>query len=172
MTQTTILLVDAEGESMRRRVKSPQVVTSLARKLHIPCYDINRVGYPQRMRDYNLRQKRAENTTTRAGSSTSRARTTSRDASERARTERTQTRRQDHSRRAQQETPPRRAPHEQRAITVLESAAGVRLSAGAEDRELQTLLRKARAAAHPDRHGGDRRMWDRVEEAARTLGLD
>lgn len=161
MTQTTILLVDAEGESMRRRVKSPQVVTSLARKLHIPCYDINRVGYPQRMRDYNLRQKRAENTTTRAGSSTSRART-----------ERTQTRHQDHSRRAQQETPPRRAPHEQRAITVLENAAGVRLSAGAEDRELQTLLRKARAAAHPDRHGGDRRMWDRVEEAARTLGLD
>ncbi|MGH8575602.1 MAG: molecular chaperone DnaJ [Gammaproteobacteria bacterium] len=32
--------------------------------------------------------------------------------------------------------------------------------------------RKARAAAHPDRHGGDRTAWDEVERAARVLGLD
>lgn len=33
------------------------------------------------------------------------------------------------------------------------------------------LLRRARAAAHPDRNDGDRSLWDQVEAAARTLGL-
>lgn len=32
------------------------------------------------------------------------------------------------------------------------------------------LARAARAAAHPDRHGGDRRLWDRVERALDKLG--
>jgi hypothetical protein len=32
-------------------------------------------------------------------------------------------------------------------------------------------LRWAKAAAHPDRHGGDRALWDRVERAGRVLGL-
>lgn len=31
--------------------------------------------------------------------------------------------------------------------------------------------RKARARAHPDRHGGDRTLWDQVEAAATVLGL-
>lgn len=31
--------------------------------------------------------------------------------------------------------------------------------------------RKARALAHPDRHAGDRTLWDRVEQAAAVLGL-
>lgn len=172
MTQTTILLVDAEGESMRRRVKSANAVAALARKLQIPCYDINRVGYPQRMREYNLRQKRAGNATSATGSGTSRTRTTSRDASDRARTERTQTRRQYQEGARHEQSSTRRTPHEQEAITTLENVAGAQLSTDADERELQTLLRKARAAAHPDRHGGDRQMWDRIEESARTLGLD
>lgn len=33
------------------------------------------------------------------------------------------------------------------------------------------LLRRARAAAHPDRNNGDRAMWDQVEAAATLLGL-
>lgn len=33
------------------------------------------------------------------------------------------------------------------------------------------LIREARAATHPDRNGGDRAAWDRVEEAAKVLGL-
>ena len=33
------------------------------------------------------------------------------------------------------------------------------------------LLRRARAAAHPDRCGGDRTLWDQVEAAAKMLGL-
>jgi hypothetical protein len=32
-------------------------------------------------------------------------------------------------------------------------------------------LRAARATAHPDRHGGDRTLWDQVEQAAQVLGL-
>ncbi len=40
------------------------------------------------------------------------------------------------------------------------------------DREsAQLAYRRARAAAHPDRHGGDRTAWDAVEEAARVLGI-
>ncbi|MDP9820416.1 hypothetical protein [Nocardioides massiliensis] len=31
--------------------------------------------------------------------------------------------------------------------------------------------RSARAEAHPDRHGGDRTLWDQVEQAARVLGV-
>lgn len=33
------------------------------------------------------------------------------------------------------------------------------------------LLRKARSFAHPDRHDGDRTLWDQVEQAARVLGV-
>lgn len=31
--------------------------------------------------------------------------------------------------------------------------------------------KRARAAAHPDRNGGDRTLWDQVEQAARVLGV-
>lgn len=33
------------------------------------------------------------------------------------------------------------------------------------------LIRRARAAAHPDRRGGDRTLWDQVEQAAVVLGV-
>ncbi|MGH3477523.1 MAG: hypothetical protein ACRDQD_11850, partial [Nocardioidaceae bacterium] len=33
------------------------------------------------------------------------------------------------------------------------------------------VWREARKIAHPDRNGGDRRLWDDVENAARVLGL-
>ncbi|WP_143483560.1 molecular chaperone DnaJ [Propionicimonas paludicola] len=33
------------------------------------------------------------------------------------------------------------------------------------------LWRRARAAAHPDRNGGRRELWDQVESAAKQLGL-
>lgn len=56
VTQTTLLLVAADGEWTRRRVESPASAAALARKLGIPCYDTNRVGYPRRMREYNVRR--------------------------------------------------------------------------------------------------------------------
>jgi len=34
------------------------------------------------------------------------------------------------------------------------------------------VVRRAKAAAHPDRHGGDRTLWDQVEQAAAVLGVD
>jgi hypothetical protein len=33
------------------------------------------------------------------------------------------------------------------------------------------MIRRAKAAAHPDRHGGDQTLWDQVEQAARVLGV-
>jgi hypothetical protein len=41
----------------------------------------------------------------------------------------------------------------------------------AEPDGLARARRKARSFAHPDRHGGDRDLWDQVEQAAKTLGL-
>ncbi|GAB2733051.1 hypothetical protein [Nocardioides pakistanensis] len=56
------------------------------------------------------------------------------------------------------------------AISVLATLAGL------SDQETAAftpvaLLRKARAAAHPDRNDGDRSRWDLVERAAKALGL-
>jgi hypothetical protein len=35
----------------------------------------------------------------------------------------------------------------------------------------RAAVRRARGNAHPDRHGGDRTLWDQVEQAARVLGV-
>lgn len=40
---------------------------------------------------------------------------------------------------------------------------------GLDLRTLPQVYRRARAAAHPDRNGGDRAMWDKVERAAGAL---
>ena len=59
MTQTTVMLIAHDGEWTRRRVAGPDAARRWARGMKIPFYDIALVGYPQRMRDYNARQKRA-----------------------------------------------------------------------------------------------------------------
>jgi hypothetical protein len=59
VTDTTILLVAHDGEWTRRRVDGPRGASEFARKQSIPLYDAAVVGYPQRMRDYNERKKRA-----------------------------------------------------------------------------------------------------------------
>ena len=57
VTQTTLLLVAADGESIRRRVPSAQAAYEFARKkLNIPVYDANLVGVPSRKREYDLRK--------------------------------------------------------------------------------------------------------------------
>ena len=58
VTQTTILLVAFDGEWTRRVVPSPQWAHAFAESLQIPGYDAAVVGYPQRMRDYNTRNKK------------------------------------------------------------------------------------------------------------------
>ncbi|HJU97250.1 MAG TPA: hypothetical protein VJ644_04690 [Jiangellaceae bacterium] len=56
MTATTVVLVAHDGEWTRRRVQDARTAHDLARKLGIPAYDAQVVGYPQRMRDWNRRQ--------------------------------------------------------------------------------------------------------------------
>ena len=53
VTETTILLVAADGEWTRRRIAGPEVARRLSRDLVVPVYDAQVTGYPQRMRDWN-----------------------------------------------------------------------------------------------------------------------
>ena len=57
VTDTTMLLVDADGAWTRRRIGGPPAARKLARRLEIPVYDVQLVGYPQRMRDHDARQR-------------------------------------------------------------------------------------------------------------------
>jgi hypothetical protein len=57
VTETTILLVAADGEWTRRRIDGPDTARKLSRDLNVPVYDAQVTGYPQRMRDWSARQK-------------------------------------------------------------------------------------------------------------------
>jgi hypothetical protein len=57
VTETTIVLVAADGEWTRRRIDGPDVARRLSRELTIPVYDAQVTGYPQRMRDWSARKK-------------------------------------------------------------------------------------------------------------------
>ena len=57
VTQTTLMLIATTGEWTRRRVPDARAAHELARSLGIPVYDVQRTGYPQRMRDWNSRQR-------------------------------------------------------------------------------------------------------------------
>jgi hypothetical protein len=59
VTETTVILVAHDGEWTRRRIGGPEGARRFAHRLAIPVYDVALVGYPQRMRDYNERRKRA-----------------------------------------------------------------------------------------------------------------
>ena len=45
------------------------------------------------------------------------------------------------------------------------------LRATATNEELRAMHRRARARWHPDKNGGDRAMWNLIEQAAAVLGL-
>lgn len=49
---TTILLVAADGEYLRRPVGGPKQAAAFCDDHEIPLYDARKVGYPRRMRDY------------------------------------------------------------------------------------------------------------------------
>ncbi|MGI8888467.1 MAG: hypothetical protein ACR2GB_05795 [Nocardioidaceae bacterium] len=57
VTDTTLLLVAVDGEWTRRRVPSVEWAHHFANKAGIPSYDAAVVGYPERMRAYNRRNK-------------------------------------------------------------------------------------------------------------------
>ncbi|UZN01693.1 oxidoreductase [Cellulomonas sp. S1-8] len=57
VTPTTLMLVATDGEWTRRKVPDERAAASIARDLQIPVYDVQRTGYPQRVRDWNSRQR-------------------------------------------------------------------------------------------------------------------
>lgn len=59
---TTLLLVASDGEWTRKKISSAKAAASFARKHGLPLYDATRVGYPQRMRDYNQRVSQQRST--------------------------------------------------------------------------------------------------------------
>ena len=57
MTATTVLLVAATGQWTRRRVTDMAALDEVCRRGAVPLYDVTRVGYPQRMRDWNSQHR-------------------------------------------------------------------------------------------------------------------
>ena len=57
-TDTTAVAVASDGEWTRRRVGAPEVIRKVAADLALPAYDVQLTGYPQRMRDWNAKNKR------------------------------------------------------------------------------------------------------------------
>ena len=57
VTDVTLLLVAHDGEWTRRRVPSVEWAHTFANRHAVPSYDAAVVGVPQRMREYNRRQK-------------------------------------------------------------------------------------------------------------------
>jgi hypothetical protein len=57
VTDVTVVLVAADGEWTRRRAGGAAGARRLSEQLQIPVYDVQKVGYPQRMRDYDARRR-------------------------------------------------------------------------------------------------------------------
>jgi hypothetical protein len=57
-TNSTVVLVAHDGEWTRRRIADFDTAISFGKKRQIPVYEVARVGYPQRMRDYMAKQKK------------------------------------------------------------------------------------------------------------------
>jgi hypothetical protein len=57
VTDVTVVLVAGNGEWTRRRAGGDAGARRLSERLNIPVYDVQKVGYPQRMRDYDERRR-------------------------------------------------------------------------------------------------------------------
>ena len=142
VTQTTVVFVARDGEPMRKPFESPKAAADFARKNGIPLYDANLVGYPQRMRDYNLRQVNKKTRVPKAAP------------------------------KPKAPVPSRWTREQLSAIRELQYIAEAEVTDGNLDEEsLSKLIRTARAKAHPDRNGGDRSSWDRIDAIARLVDL-
>jgi hypothetical protein len=53
----TVVLVAGDGQWTRRRVGGASAARRLGLQLGIPVYDVQRVGYPRRMRDHDARMR-------------------------------------------------------------------------------------------------------------------
>ena len=61
VTETTVVLIAHDGEWTRRRIGSLEEAQRFGRKRGIPVYEVAKVGYPTRMREYTQRMKRSQN---------------------------------------------------------------------------------------------------------------
>ncbi len=57
VTPLTIVLVAADGEWTRRPAGGPVGARMIGQRLGIPVYDVHKVGYPQRKRDFDARRR-------------------------------------------------------------------------------------------------------------------
>ncbi|OBA90969.1 oxidoreductase [Mycobacteriaceae bacterium 1482268.1] len=57
VTDVTVVLVAGDGEWTRRRAGGDAGARRLSEQLGLPVYDVQKVGYPQRMRDYDARRR-------------------------------------------------------------------------------------------------------------------
>ena len=60
VTDVTVLLVAHDGEWTRRRVPSVRWAHDFCNRHGVPSYDAGLVGIPQRMRDWNSREKQRQ----------------------------------------------------------------------------------------------------------------
>lgn len=54
---TTLLLVDRNGEHIRGPVRDPADAVAFCERRGYPVYDAQVIGYPQRMKDFDRRQR-------------------------------------------------------------------------------------------------------------------
>ncbi len=66
VTPLTIVLVAADGEWTRRPAGGADGARRIGERLGIPVYDVQKVGYPQRMRDFDARRRIARRRALRA----------------------------------------------------------------------------------------------------------
>lgn len=66
VTPMTVVLVAGDGEWTRRPAGGPAGARRIGQKLGIPIYDVHKVGYPQRMRDFDARRRIARRRALRA----------------------------------------------------------------------------------------------------------
>lgn len=57
VTPMTVVLVAADGQWTRRPAGGPAGARRIGKRLGIPVYDVQKVGYPQRMRDHDARRR-------------------------------------------------------------------------------------------------------------------
>ena len=57
VTDVTVVLVAADGVWTRRPTGGEAGARRLSQRLNIPVYDVQKVGYPQRMRDFDERRR-------------------------------------------------------------------------------------------------------------------
>lgn len=58
VTATTVILIAHDGEWTRRAAGSRAAAFDLATSLGVPVYDVLQTGYPNRMREWNARQRK------------------------------------------------------------------------------------------------------------------